>query len=299
MKSPMLSVILLSYAINDEVYSMNLECIESLFLSEKWEDGALEVVLMESRKDSPYVYQKGVKVITPNERFNFHRFFNIGLDNSDGEFVAFCNNDIVFETGWFSAIKHVADNHRRYLCFSPIDEKYKGMSALSLPREKEFYLGWDYGKYFAPWCFVWKRKVFDIVGRFDEQFDFYAADADETNTLRYNAIYSVVCTKSVVRHLGSQSVGKERKINDHRIVEKDKYPLTQEELRRGYAWLWDDDRFYWGYKREIGKWGNIQMTKRIQKVVTKFPFLNIRPITRILYSKKVNKFLCELTGIKE
>lgn len=295
-----LSVIFLSYAVNDDVYKMNCNAINSLLQSESWNDGELEVLLMESCKSSNYEYlQKEVNVLVPGERFNFHRFFNIGLDHSKGEFIAFCNNDVFFESGWFSAMMKVKANHPRFMCFSPLDDKYPGMTAETLPREKAYYCGWNYGKYFAPWCFVYERKVFKTIGRFDERFDFYAADADETNTLRYYAIPSVVITGSVVRHLSSQTVSKERRINDHRITDYEKYPLTEAELKRGYQWLWDDDRFYWGYQREKAKWGNIQMTYRVQRFFEKFPFLNIRPISKILYNRKVNHVLCKLTGIKE
>ena len=294
-----LSVIFLSYAVNDDIYKMNCNAIDSLLQSESWADGELEIILIESCKSSSYKYLQEVKTLVPEERFNFHRFFNIGLDCSCGEFVAFCNNDVLFEDGWFSAMMRVKDRHPRFMCFSPIDDKYPGMTAEALPRERDYYCGWDYGKYFAPWCFVWERKVFKTIGKFDETFDFYAADADETNTLRYYAIPSVVVTGSVVRHLSSQTVSKERKINDHLITDHEKYPLTEAELNRGYQWLWEDDRFYWGYQREKAKWGNIQMTKRVQKFLTLFPFLNIRPVTKVLYNKKVNHFLCKLTGIKE
>lgn len=290
----------MSYTIDETIYHMNYDAIRSLHESEDWENGQLEVLLIESNKSSQYSYQPyAVKIIIPQEKFNFHRFFNIGLDNSSGDYLAFCNNDIIFEKNWFSEICKIKRRHPRFRCFSPIDEKYPNMTPQALPRSKSYYCGWDYGKYFAPWCFVWERSVFKIIGRFDETFEFYAADADETNTLRSNAIPSVVVPTSIVHHLASQSVKKERKINNHVITDKDLFPLTPAEIKRGYQWLWDDDRFYYGYQREKEKWGNIQMTKRIQKLIQIFPFLNIRPITKILYSKRVNKLLCRITGIEE
>ncbi len=294
-----LSVVLLSYAVNDIIYRMNSDAIDSLFKSESWGNEDLEILLIESCKTSNYSYREGVRVIVPDEAFNFHRFFNIGLDNSKGEFIAFCNNDVWFEEGWYSSILKVKAEHPHFKCFSPLDDKYPNMTAAALPRDKAFYCGYDYGKFFAPWCFVWERKVFKTIGRFDESFSFYAADADETNTLRYYAIPSVVVTGSVVRHLSSQTVSKERVINNHKITDYASYPLTENELKRGYQWLWDDDRFYLGYQQEKRKWGNIQMTKRVQHFLELFPFLNIRPITKILYNKKVNHLLCRLTGIKE
>ena len=236
-----------------------------------------------------------VAVEKPEMDFNFHAYFNMGLRHTTGEFIAFCNNDIIFEKGWFSAIMNVSDANPKFLCFSPLDDKYEGMREKSLPRNRDFYCGWDYGTYFAMWCFVWKREVFDIIGEFDETFDFYAADADETNTLRKNAIYSVVCTKSIVRHISSKTADNTRK--PIALKDRDKYPLTLEQLKRGYSWLWNDVRFYEAYQKEVAKWGNIQMLRRIQKVIMRYPWLNKRCITKVLYDRRVNHLLCLLTSI--
>ncbi len=290
-----LSVIILAYTNSESVYKMNCDAVNSLLISENWQNEELSVRIMESNKKAPYSYPPPVVVEYPEIDFNFHAYFNLGLRHTDGEFVAFCNNDIIFEKGWFSAILNVSNLNSKFLCFSPLDDKYKGMTESELPRDKDFYCGWDYGKYFAMWCFVWKRSVFEIIGEFDETFSFYAADADETNTLRKNAIYSVVCTKSIVRHISSQTAGKTR--TPITLAERDMYPLTMEEIRRGYSWLWDDVRFYEAYQKEVAKWGNIQMLLRVQKLILRYPWLNRRYITKVLYNRKVNHLLCILTGI--
>ena len=116
-----LSVVILSYAIDEEVYQMNCCAVDSLFASEQWGDGYLEVLLMESNRESAYKYDSRVRVIKPEEKFGFHRFFNIGLEQTSGEFIVFCNNDIVFEKGWWSAIMKVKKEHPRFMCFSPVD----------------------------------------------------------------------------------------------------------------------------------------------------------------------------------
>ena len=142
---------------------------------------------------------------------------------------------------------------------------------------------------------MYKRKVFDIIGPFDEVFDFFGADGDEIKTLQKNAIYSVVCTKSVVLHDSAQTVIKENKTKV--ITDTKKYPLTPWELSKGKDWVYQDVRFYVGYQREKAKWGNDLMMRRIERMILKFPFLNVRWLTRILYSKKANDILCKLTGL--
>ncbi len=294
-----LSVIILSYTLDDDIYQVNRRCIESLLDSELWDNGQLEILLIESYKQNPYSYDEKVKVLVPDEVFNFHRFFNIGLSQTQGEFIAFCNNDIVFTKGWFTAILEVKQKHPEFMCFSPLDRSYPLMGEDSLPSTNDYYIGWENKKHFAAWCFVWEREVFDIIGQFDEKFDFYCADDDELQTLRYYAIPNVVVTRSEVKHLSQVVTKKESATHSHKIVDRDKYPLTKEEIRRGYSWLWDDDRSYIAYQRMKAKWGNGQMRGRINRVLEKYPFLNHRFITHILYRKKINKFLCLMTGISE
>lgn len=299
-----LSVIILSYALDDDIYHLNKQAIETLLSSEVWPSGSLQILLIESNKENSYQYPyPNVEVLIPNEKFGFHRFFNIGIEHTDGEYIAFCNNDIIFHKGWFSAIREVSDNRRRFLCFSPIDDSgdYPKMSPEALPREKAFYRGWEHQKHFAPWCFVWKRKVFDITGPFDETVDFYGADCDEQNIMSRNALWSVVCTKSVVNHLAGQTaiVKQSGKGDKYRITDYDKYPLTEFEKTHNYPlWIYDDYRFYDGYQKLKKKWGLDNTNKWLQRIIAKHPVLNFRPLTRLLFTKRMNFFLCRLRGIK-
>lgn len=299
-----LSVIILSYALDDDIYHLNKQAIETLLSSEVWPSGSLQILLIESNKENPYQYPyPNVEVLIPNEKFGFHRFFNIGIEHTDGEYIAFCNNDIIFHKGWFSAIREVSDNRRRFLCFSPIDDSgdYPKMSPEALPREKAFYRGWEHQKHFAPWCFVWKRKVFDITGPFDETVDFYGADCDEQNIMSRNALWSVVCTKSVVNHLAGQTaiVKQSGKGDKYRITDYDKYPLTEFEKTHNYPlWIYDDYRFYEGYQKLKKKWGLDNTTKWLQRKITQHPILNFRPLTRLLFTKRMNHIFCRLRGIK-
>lgn len=291
-----LSIVILSYAIDKDIHEMNCRCIDSLLSSEEWIREELEIVLIESNKEITYTYPDSVRVIIPNEKFNFHRFLNIGLHETKGDFIAFCNNDIVFQKGWCTAIKRVKEQHPKFMCFSPLDRSYPMMTEDEIPSNKDYYIGWENKRHFAAWCFVWERKVFDIIGKFDETFDFYSADDDELMTLRKYAIPNVLVTASEVKHL-SQVVTQKEGISKYKVTDKDKYPLSDKEISRGLIWLWDDVRFYNAYRRMEDKWGNERMLKRIHRLLEKFPFLNKRYITKFLYDKKTVSILSKLTGI--
>ena len=292
-----LSVIILSYAIDEEVYRMNCKAIESLFASEEWAVWELEVLLIESNHESKYTYDSRVRILVPEEKFGFHRFFNIGLEQTNGEFLAFCNNDIVFQSGWWSAIMKVKKEHPRFMCFSPVDSSYP-MMAEEIATGKAYTTGWENKRHFAAWCFVWERKVFKTIGLFDETFDFYSADDDELQTLHYYAIPNVLVTGSEVKHL-SQVVTKKVGINKYAVTDKEKYPLSEYEIKRGWTWLWSDVRFYLAHRRFEKKWGNEWMRQHVNNFLQRYPCLNIRPITKFLYSRSVNLFLAQLTGISD
>lgn len=291
-----LSVIILSYALDDEVYQMNIRCLDSLFASEQWTDGELEVLLMESNRNATYQYDVRIRIMIPEENFGFHRFFNIGLDNTAGEYIAFCNNDIIFQHNWWTAIKRVKGQYPKFMCFSPLDRSYPMMTEEELPSTRDYYIGWENKRHFAAWCFVWERKVFDIIGKFDEIFDFYSADDDELMTLQKYAIPNVLVTASEVKHL-SQVVTIKEGVSKYRVTDKKRYPLTEKEISRGLSWLWDDVRFYNAYRRMEKKWGNERMLKRIHRLLDKCQFLRKRCITRVLYDKNVVTLLAKITRI--
>lgn len=292
-----LSVIILSYAIDEEVYRMNCRAIESLYASEEWGGDEPDVLLIESSREAKYTYDNRVRVLVPEEKFGFHRFFNIGLEQTSGEFVAFCNNDIVFQQGWWSAIVNVKKEHPRFMCFSPVDSTYP-MMAEEIATGKEYTIGWENKRHFAAWCFVWERNVFKTIGLFDETFDFYSADDDELQTLHYWAIPNVLVTNSEVKHL-SQVVTKKVGINKYAVTDKEKYPLSEYEIKRGWIWLWSDVRFYLAHRRMIAKWGNKWMIKRVDNFLLCHSWLNIRPVTKILYNRRVNLFLAQITGVSD
>lgn len=290
-----LSVIILSYAIDDDIYRMNCQCISSLLESDQWEEEKLEILLIESRKDNPYKYVRNVEVIIPDESFNFHKFLNIGVKYSKGKIIAFCNNDIIFQKSWYNEILKVKTNHPHFLCFSPLDSDYPMMAEL-VSTGREYYIGWENKRHYAAWCMVWDRKIFDVIGDFDETFDFYSADDDELMTLRKYAIENVLVARSEVKHL-SQVVTNKDGVDKYKVFDKDNYPLSENEIKRGLTWLWDDVRFYVAYRRLEEKWGNGRMIGRINRMLDHFKWLRIRPITIILYNKYTNMILSKITGV--
>jgi glycosyltransferase involved in cell wall biosynthesis len=92
-----LSVVILAMTTTEALFKMTSNCISSLIASENVIDR--EIIVIESNKNylnSNFVYPEFVKVIIPEADFNFHKFLNIGIKASKGDYIALCNNDMIY-----------------------------------------------------------------------------------------------------------------------------------------------------------------------------------------------------------
>lgn len=198
-------IIILSYCADDSIFQMNQRCISSLVDSE--DDYEFNIILMESNKAFDQSYEThgaNLEIIIPQEDFNFNRFLNIGFKQCQSEFIAFCNNDIVFHNGWFSEIHKVSNSNKDILSFCPLDPTSKWTSIEEF-KQQEYSIGYGIRREFVGWCYILKREVFDIISEFDEQFSFYFQDDDFALTLRKFNIKHALIPHSQVEHTGAES----------------------------------------------------------------------------------------------
>lgn len=199
-----LSAIILSRTINNSIYEMTKKCYSTLIDSEKENRNLeIEIILVESNKDfekEGYIYGNNLKIITPELPFNFHKFLNIGINQASGDFIALCNNDLIFHKNWFSEMLKVKYSNPKILSFSPFDETTNRLPK-SLIKSNDYILGYELQKQMTGWCFVVQRTVFNKIGKLDELFNFYYADTDFAMCLiKHNIQHALIC-KSHVTHL--------------------------------------------------------------------------------------------------
>lgn len=211
-----IDVVILSLCLNRETFQMNDDCISSLFDSEDKHE--FNVVVMESNKnfhDLGFRYKHPVTIIIPEERFNYNRFLNIAIKNTNNSMICFCNNDLLFKKGWLSEILRIKDKYPQIQSFSPKDPEYKTVKNKFIG--EDHYLGYEVGWHFFAACFIIERKVFDKTGLFDEQFDFYYQDCDFAMCLRKHGIIHALVTQSNVTHV-VETNGKVR--NEYTTMQK-------------------------------------------------------------------------------
>lgn len=256
-----LTVVILARTDSAQMFEMTSNCVRSLLDSEP--QTAMEVIIVESNKQynvSGFDYPQQVKVIVPQEPFNFHRFLNIGIEAASGDFIALCNNDLIFHPNWFRAILNISEQHPDMLSFSP-----RGIPCAESDKEK-FTIGYRVMQQLMGWCFVVKREIFQTIGKLDETFDFYYADNDYGMTLRYFNIKHALVFGSYVEHLERKS---EPKIIQATVAEKafvKKYSIPKYLKNPKYDWVFESERYLSGILNYHNKWGSPDLLYRKNKI---------------------------------
>jgi len=255
-----LSAIILSRTDTLELFEMTKNCIQSLLDSEM--DIDFEVIIVESNKqypDSGFEYADFVKVIVPYERFNFHQFLNIGIASATGDFVALCNNDLIFHKGWFSEILKISEKHTDILSFSPSEEEHASPG-------RDFLIGYKVKQQLKGWCIVVKKKLFKKIGPLDETFSFYFADNDYGMTLKYHNLKHALVYGSYVEHLEKKSTraaASNRELKQT-LVEKHKVPKYL--LDAQYDYVFGSESNLVDFLKFHNKWGSPKIIYRKNKI---------------------------------
>jgi GT2 family glycosyltransferase len=148
-------IIILSYAREVQLKELTQQTIDTLLASENSSKIQFKVIVLESEKSiEPHQYPCST-TIYPKEPFGFHRYLNIGLENTSADYVCFCNNDLIFEKGWATAILDSVEKDSELLCLNPYcpgfhEERFPEISS-------DITYGYTNGIHFTGWCFFTKR----------------------------------------------------------------------------------------------------------------------------------------------
>jgi GT2 family glycosyltransferase len=199
-----IDVIILSFAKNENVISMNNDCINSLNSSTK--DFKFNILLIETESTKEYKYdQDNVKVIQPGIEFNYNKFLNIGLKECKNEWVLISNNDTIYHKGFIDKLIEENNKDKDLLSMSPMDDGWHRHKIFD--KSNKVHYGYRTSYEIAGWSILVHRSVIEKIGGFDEQFKFWYQDNDYANCLKLNGIKHALITDSKVTHLLSRSHG--------------------------------------------------------------------------------------------
>lgn len=255
------SAIILSNTKSQSIFDMTLHCVESMINTEK--DNSIlkfEVLLIESNKEihnTAFKYPENIKVIIPNEEFNFHKFLNIGIKAATGDFVGLFNNDLIFKKSWLTEILKVKKVFPSVQSFCPVDYESK-FTPKSFFNKQLYLFGYKVRRHIVGWCIIAEKKLFEDTGLLDERFSFFYADDEYSLMLqKYNKKHIVVA-KSEVSHLESKVSKELEKKKDSffdriEILKEDipKYIFTEQN-----RWMLERTKLLQGHIIFHKKWGS-------------------------------------------
>lgn len=185
----MIDIVILSNAKNKDLEQTTINCIESIQKNTK----DCNIIVVEQNALANY---KCNLTWYTKEKFNYNQFANIGASLGSNEWICIANNDLIFIDNWLDELLKIDNPVLSPRC--PDDKRQQNINV--------FEKGTQVGRHLSGWCFVVKRKVWEQIGGFDEDFSFWCADNSFVEQLIKIGIEPVVVEKSIVHHLGSKTL---------------------------------------------------------------------------------------------
>lgn len=158
-------------------------------------DNEITIIVAESIRGVEY---KDAEVFYHDvEPFNYNKVLNLSRGKlKDKDFILFCNNDLVFTENW---LDNLLEN--KGLCLSPKEPTDGRQSNIT-----EDTKGYGVARHFSGWCFGLRKKALQEIKSFNEDYPFWFADNVVVDELKKLKIEPVLVVKSIVKHLGSQTL---------------------------------------------------------------------------------------------
>ena len=210
------SVVIVSYDKSPYHRSLTENAIKSCIESEDH----VEIIVVETNpKAKPY--EQSTTLYWEKE-FNYNACLNFARKHCHSKYIAFCNNDLIFEKAWASNLIHAIQKYG-LLSVCP----YSRTSYLRHPVGNHAYMGSDVHRTVLGWCIFVDKGIFSIIGDFDESVAFWCSDDLYAKQLRdYKIKHALVCN-AFVNHIdgGSKTLSTETMES-----KKNKYKLTYQQF---------------------------------------------------------------------
>jgi GT2 family glycosyltransferase len=199
-------VIIVADSSREEFRIMTQNCIDSVMRSDPEFD--YNIIIVESWDGfaaSGYRYE-GCRVVIPGVPFNYNLFLQYGIAQGEAEWVALCNNDLIFDAKWMVEINYFSRG-KVFQSFSPwcplvhpsrFQDKDNGYLV-------SYYSGYRIAYELTGWCIITKRDVLKQIN-LDTRVDFWFSDNIYADELIRLGIKHALVKKSIVTHLGSQTL---------------------------------------------------------------------------------------------
>ncbi len=158
-----------------------------------------------------------------DQNYGFSRAVNEGIKRSKGEYVLLLNNDTVVEKNFIEELVKEIEKDEKIFAVSSKMIAYTDHNIMDDAGDEYTVIGWGYkigdgrnvdyyrqrAKVFSACAgaALYRKKVFDEIGYFDENFFAYMEDVDISYRARIYGYYNTYCPDAKVYHIGSATSG--------------------------------------------------------------------------------------------
>lgn len=274
MEKPLVSIIILNWNGSDYIAL----CLDSILQSDYQK---IEVIVVDNASSDTSLsviekYKSKITLVVNDQNLGFAGGMNSGIRHAKGEFIVTLNNDVVVEPSWLNRpiellqmdtqIGIISCRQMVYGEDDVIDVLHTIQTPYLLSRpvgsDKRYSLNPEYHNEKVVFgasgaSVIYRKKLLDSYGGFDERFFAYHEECDIQTRAYYDGWKCLYVPSAVVYHMGSKSFGKLSK------------------------------KFH--YYHERNRWWYIAKNYSLQKIILHLPwllFMELRLIRVIFFKSK-------------
>jgi GT2 family glycosyltransferase len=216
------------------------DCLATFYAS--IERVTAEAVVIDNRSDTPGLAElvaqyPGARLVRLPERMGYSAATNVGVRESSGRYVLWCNDDLLFDQGAVDRLSKYLDDHPRYAvaqarllnpdrsfqpCFTLIHISLATLLIERLNLTGIVPSGWSVARSWEGWedqerdiavaggaCMMLRRDALDGIGGLDERFFLYTEEFDVCYRLERAGWRLRYLPRATIVHLGSRSTRSE------------------------------------------------------------------------------------------
>jgi len=200
-------------------------CLDSLAI-QLFQDVEIIIVDNASQDGSyEYIYENypQIKLLSLKENYGFSKAVNEGIKASNCEYVVLLNNDTEVDEFWLgNLVMCIEQDEKIFSCCSKMIQ-FSDRNKIDDAGDEYTILGWAYkrgdgdvlNKYnksdrifsSCAGAAIYRRKLFEEIGYFDEEFFAYMEDVDISYRANIHGYKNVYCCNAFVYHIGSATSG--------------------------------------------------------------------------------------------
>lgn len=182
---PVVDVVMLSKARDSRTRNMTQAAVDSCFFG----SNGLPVNIIVIESGLSYRYNHATTIFK-RDKFNYNEFANVGAALGTAEWIMIANNDLTFHDGWLHNL--VAADHDVVSPHEPNDPRQKHITANTT--------GDVCGTHFSGWCFMIKRELWERIGKFDEDVNFWCSDDAVIEQVKAAGVMPMIVKDALVDH---------------------------------------------------------------------------------------------------